>query len=398
MTPNEDFNFDEFTAPARLVYLADFLRIPVPSNLVRMIPNGEVIKSIANIGKEATAIELSIPENQLLNIYNVGKGEDETKADEQEYRMIIGFMAESYLDLDTNLSFSEKLKKRVQISEFVHTSRSQLIEYEEVSLGNPDIDFESLELPSFDSGFQPLDVLLGGLSQTLITFMARPGTGKTSTFLTIMGELRRTQVCNSIWFFSLEMPLAMMLHRAQALMPSVQFKDDDKFFCGQYTPIDVLNKISEHPDPNRVIIYDSPDALGGGGDQRRFVLEEIFRDLVRIKTNAKCVLTASQPRRADRGNLQLDSVAESWQKAWYSDVIVTITDQGRGFDSNFNRLRMTTVKNRFGANNMSVDYGYNYKDLSYKPTASSNEVSGWGNPNELRDASGDFDKEDEPKW
>lgn len=400
MTPQDDFNFDEFAAPARLVYLADILRIPIPSTLVRMIPSGEVIKSIAIIGKEATAIELGIPGNQLLNIYNAGKGENEFKADEQEYRMIIAHMAESYLDLDNNLSFTKKLSKRVEISEFVNTKRSQLIEYEEVSLGNPNIDFKALELPTFNSGFQPLDMLLEGLAQTVIIFMARPGEGKTSTLLTIMGELRRTNACNSIWFFSLEMPLAMMLHRAQALMPIVKFKEDDRFFCGQYSPTDVLNKINEHPDPNRVIIYDNPDALGGGGDQRRFALEEMFRDLVQIKTNSKCVLTASQPRRADRGNLQIDSVAESWQKAWYSDVIITITDQGRGFHTDNNRLRMTTVKNRFGVNNRSVDYGYNYKNLTYTHTQATNEASGWGNPSELRDAVGDtrLTENNQPEW
>lgn len=394
MTENDTFNFDEFTAPARLVYLAEVLRIPVPKTILKLISNGEIIESIVSIGIHATALEKGIEEKQLINVYTVGKGEDETKASEYEFRLIIANMAQSTLDFDDRLSITQKLEKQVSISEFVNSTRSQLIEYEELSLASKEINFNKIEIPSFDTGFQPLDVLTGGLSQTLVTFMARPGTGKTSTFLTIMGELRRTKACNSIWFFSLEMSLNMMQYRAKSLLTSIEFKEDDRFFCGQYTPTDILRMIEANPDPDRVIIYDSPDALGGGGDQRRFVLEEIFRDLVRIKTNSKCVLTASQPRRADGNNLHLGSVAESWQKAWYSDMIITIVDTGRNPVTGMTHLRMATVKNRFGISGRVVEYGYNYSDLTYTNTSSSNEASGWGSPNELRDAVGDVT----PEW
>lgn len=394
MTTSDTFNFDEFTAPARLVYLAEVLRIPVSKVILRLIPNGEIIGSIVDIGIHATALELGIAEKQLMNVYTEGKGEDDTQASEYEFRLIIASMAQATLDFDDKLTITQKLEKHVIISEFVNSTRSQLIEYEEASLAGDSIDFEQIAIPTFNTGFQPLDILTEGISQTLVTFMARPGTGKTSTFLTIMGELRRTNVCNSIWFFSLEMPLQMMQYRAKSLLTSIEFKDDDRFFCGQYTPTDVLRMIDANPDPDRVIIYDSPDALGGGGDQRRFVLEEIFRDLVRIKTNSKCVLTASQPRRADGNNLHLESVAESWQKAWYSDMIITIVDTGRNPRTGMNRLRMATVKNRFGVNGRVVEYGYNYSDLTYTNTHASLEASGWGSPNELRDAVGD----DTPEW
>lgn len=386
MTP-EEFNFNEFTAPSRLIYLADFLRIPVPTKILRLIPNGNIIGSIVSIGLIPTALEMGIEEKQLINVYTEGKGEDVLKASEHEFRLIIGTMAEETVHHNDKLTITERMEKRVEIAEFVMANRSQLIEYEEVSLGS-DIDYNEITLPTFQTGFQPLDMLTGGIAQTLITLMARPGEGKTSTLLTIMGELRRTNVCSSIWYFSLEMPKQMMLYRAKPLLSSIKFKDDDRFFCGQYSPTEVLQMINENPDPDRVIIYDSPDALGGSGE-RRFVLEEIFRDLVQIKTNSKCVLTASQPRRADGQNLRMDSVAESWQKAWYSDMILTLVDLGRNPHTGLNHLSMATVKNRFGQKGLTVDYQYNYVDLTYQDAPDPTDSSGWSDPNELRVAVGD---------
>ncbi len=389
MTDQEEFNFNEFTAPSRLIYLADFLRIPVPKSILRLIPSGDIIGSIVSVGIKSTALEMRIEESQLMNIYNEGKGKDELKASEHEFRILLGIMAEETLIHNENLTITERMTKRVEIAEFVMANRSQLIEYEEISLGG-DIDWNTVELPTFATGFQPLDLLTGGgLAQTLVTLMARPGEGKTSTLLTIMGALRKTNVCSSIWYFSLEMPKQMMLYRAKPLLTSIEFIDGkDRFFCGQYPPSEVLRLINEDPDPDRVIIYDSPDALGGSGE-RRFVLEDIFRDLVQIKTNSKCVLTASQPRRADGQNLRIDSVAESWQKAWYSDMILTLVDLGRNPNTGMNHLSLATVKNRFGQKGLTVDYQYNYADLSYHDAPDPTDSSGWSNPNELREAVGD---------
>jgi len=378
-----------WNAPSRLVYLAEFLRIPIPSKILNLLPTGKILGSIVARGIHATAIEMGIPEDQLMNVYEEGRNQDDTKADEQEYRYLVGKIAEEALEAKAeDLNFSEKLRLGVEISEFVHAKRSQLIEYETASLTSEEMSSESTGLPTFDTGFQPLDILTDGIAQTLVVLMARPGHGKTSTLLTLMGKLRETNVCSSIWYFSLEMPLQMMKYRAKELLKTVEFVDDDIFYCGQYTPTNILSMISENPDPDRIIIYDSPDALGGGGDQRRFVLEDLYRDLVQVKANAKAVFTASQPNRASRA-LSLDSLAESWAKAWYADMVLTLVNQGRAMNSSMNRMRMETVKHRFGVSDRAVEYNYDFNTLKYADTPAVNDASEWNNSNELREAAGE---------
>ncbi len=375
----------------RLMYLAEELRIPVPKSILRLLMGGIIIGSILDIGIRATATEHHLSEDQLMHQYTEGKAADDTSPTEEDFRYLIGKEAMEALEFsDKSYTLTDRLKMGVTIAEFVYEKRSKLIDREEISLADASIDPDNLELPLFKTGFQPFDLLMGGgIPQTLVTLIARPGAGKTSTFLTLMGELRRTHAASSIWFFSLEMPMKAMLYRAKSLKERINFLPDDRFFCGGYTPTEILTLIDENPDSNRVIIYDSPDALGGsGGDQRRFALEEVFRDLIRVKTNCKAVFTASQPRRSDNV-LGLDSFAEAWQKAWYSDIVITLTNTGRMPNSEEARMSMSCVKNRFGVADQVVTYGYRYSSLEWSESKSTFHISGWGDSNELREAAGE---------
>lgn len=366
-----------WTHTPRLIYLANQFRVPVPPKILNLLPEGQLIGSVATRGLQATAVELKIPQQQLQNLYEEGRPSSDEKITEEEFRYLLGAAAMEGVQAK-DLRLTEELSLTSAISDFVKQEQSQLIEYEEVSLAN--VDAEKIHLPMFESGFQPLDVLLGGIAQTLITLIARPGHGKSSTFLALMGELRRTQAASSIWFFSLEMPKTMLLYRASPLFQRVEFKEDDRLYCGSYTPENILDLISKNPDPNRVIIYDSPDALGGGSDQRRFVLEDLYRDLVKVKTNSKAVFTASQPRRTDR-ILSLDSVAESWSKAWYSDTVITLTRRGNmRHKPEYTSMALASVKNRFGISDQEVRFGFNYGTLEYEPAGGLVSTHGWDEP------------------
>ena len=60
--------------------------------------------------------------------------------------------------------------------------------------------------------------------------------------------------------------------------------------------------------------------------------------------------------------MTLASMAESWEKAWYADMVISLNVAG------FQQMRFRCLKNRFGRGGNDVVFDYNLETLE------------WGNP------------------
>lgn len=337
------------------------------------MPQGQLVAAVAKHGTQGTAADLGVSTDQLENLITAGAGSSEGSL--EEFRMLAVQAALSELEMRRDDLPTTAWVKEVSALQFVleDSLSNELVRHETASLG----DLPVLEhIPKFNSGFVPLDQSTGGLYQGILLLIAKPGHGKTSMMLSIMEALRKKNAASSLWFYETEIPMKLMRWRMKPITERTEFKKEDLLVCGNLSIPDIVRQVDEAPDPERVIFIDSPDALAGGSaDTRRFVLESIFRDLVRLKSVCKMVVVSSQPRRND-SKITLESGAEAWAKAWYSDIIVGVSRvnelQGGG-----HRVRLSVVKNRFGIPDQEVSFRYNYGDLSWEAVGKTSTGDGW---------------------
>lgn len=354
---------------SRLIYLAAELQPELPKKeLLKLIPQVEVVTTISKRGLTGASSDLDIPVDQLQVQYDQGKRAGSGSLN--EFRTLLGqiMLAEADLQRD-QLSMTAYLSLVRGITEYIEHEKLVLINTDDVDLGEFSDDSSNVAtIPKFDSGFTPLDFVTQGLYQGILTLIARPGHGKTSIMISVMEEAVKTKAASSVWYYEQEIPKPMMLYRISPSAVRTPFrKGKDRLICGQLTILDIETEIRRHPDPERIVIIDSPDVMAGGtGDQKRFAIEEVYLGLIRIKSLCKAVLVTSWPRRKDR-EITLESGAEAWAKAWYSDIIVGATKLGR-VGQGYNNVRFNTVKNRFGISDTDLTWHYNYSDLSWRIT------------------------------
>jgi len=339
--------------PARAVYLAVETGVKIPKKFLRYIVNGDLINQLAWLGLEGAKVYYDIEESdrQLNSLYLQGKNS-----------------SESALDLDPRLSFTNKLALWGHLSKWISSTKlDDLVMKESGDIGSGG---EGYEIEKWSTGFAPYDQAMGGelpgagFYQGVHVLMAEPGSGKTSTFLKVMSDLRKTDQSSSLWYFSLETPKAMVQARMNPLLQDTTFiEGQDKIFAGLWTIAEVLELIAEDPNPDRIILYDGPDVLAQG-EGKRHILEDIYRDLVVVKGLCKSVFVSSQPRR-EREGMSLQSLAEAWAKAWFADSVTGIE---RVADKVGERhfLKITNFKNRFGPSMTSQIYSIDYANFAYE--------------------------------
>jgi hypothetical protein len=278
--------------------------------------------------------------------------------------MLVAQYLTAELDLRRDeLSLAEWLDRMGEVNTYQKGKGQDLISSDEVSL---DTEVADDDMPKFRSGFDPLDQLMGGLYQGILTLMAKSGHGKTSFMLSIMEALRQNNVAEELWFFETEIPVRLMMYRMRAAKKRTQFTSGDRLICGAISSGEILRRVLDNPNPSRVIFVDSPDVMAGGmGENKRFGIESIYRDLVAVKEKSMLVIAASQVRRKDRLNLTMESVAEAWVKVHYSDMLVGASKLPQ-VSRNFSQVRYSVSKNRFGLADQEVTFGYNYGDLSWE--------------------------------
>lgn len=333
---------------ARLVYLLTKHQVRIPKNLARYIPGSEWLGQL-HLGLGAAVVQLDVPIEQLRRFYE--HGETLGMGSEREARMLLAQMADDEIQR-RDLELPARLDLYSTLNRFVE--QESLIEDAEVVLSDAKIP---AAIPKFHSGFDPLDMVTGGLYQGLLVVMARSGTGKTSLMLTLMEQLVAQNI--PCLFVENEIPQPMMLGRMKPLLARTKFTPRDRLICGGWTARDVLNYVREHPDPERVVFFDGPDVdTGTEGTDLRHTLARAYSDLVRVKGLSRLVVTSSQANRKGE-TIQLNSVAESWSKAWFADMIVGANSLAGG------QMRLKVLKNRFGPRDNSAIFPYNLEDLSW---------------------------------
>lgn len=366
---------------ARLVYLADTHRVRIPNSLVRYVSFGPGLVSISERGLEAAIIADDLPEDQFKELYRAGENNGKKKTNNpgtpEEFRLLVGREIMSALDTARRkgeIPFQEYVNSAQIATDFITSKSDEMFAATEISLRGAALETEFVK---WDSGLEPLDLVFGGLYQGIFTALAKPGHGKTSVMWTLYEMLRRTNASPSLFYYSVEIPEQMMLWRTAPSRKRTKFQEEDRLFCGEWSTAEILERIHKDPNPERIIIIDGPDAMtAGSGEGKRFALERVYRDLLSIKQASKAVFVTSQIRRTDSVPT-LESGAEAWQKAWYSDGMFGITKRqplGQGITS----VRFNVVKNRFGPEGRSLDFNYNYATMSWDlPGAQKSRAEVW---------------------
>lgn len=334
--------FDQSTELARLIYLVVEHRIQLPTKLLHHLPFGsDLARAHSGLGSISDI-------DQVLPLYEEGRRAGE--GSHREAADVIFRLIDAKIQ---HLSPQERLQL-YQLIETIAAGNLSMTAFEEIDLAE---DYPIEPIAKFRSGFTPVDIITDGLYQALLILMGTPGTGKTSIMLSMMESL--VQRGERVWFFENEIPRNLMLSRTSPIRERLGPREGSRIFCGPYDVVSIQEAIKQDPDPDRIIIFDSPDVYSGfKTGERRFDLEEAYRVLTAIKMNAKLVVVSSQPRRGDT-SLSMKSVAESWAKAWYADMIIGLERSGLGM------LKAECHKNRFGPSLRSIFFTYDYRDMTW---------------------------------
>lgn len=351
---------------SRLIYLANDYRPAIPRPFRKFIPHVDILESIAHLGIEGTKVNTGADLGSLNDHYANGARFSEDKGSAEEFRMRVASIVDSALIFDyrSDYSLTERYKLHRQLDSYIQGDDLELVGKAEASLLD---DIHEVEgVMKWKTGLAPLDLCFqDGCYQGLHILMGNPGTGKSSIQQYLMETLRTTNAASSIWYFSLETPLNMVRWRMTPIRMRTKFLEDDRIIAGITSVDEVIERIRENPDPDRVILYDGPDVMSAGSsDGRRFVLEDIFRQLVQVKQMCKAVFVPSQPRRGEQAGLSLESVAESWSKAWYSDTVFGIEALG-GEHNGKKRMKITNFKNRFGPMGHHVYFNVDWENFTH---------------------------------
>lgn len=360
----------------RLVYLASRLErdaIKMPRDIRRYVPNFDLYEEVAKNGLEGAAESLDIPRPQMHKLTELGRVGG--KGSPQEFRLLI---AKEVMDNEalSELAVPRRLGIMSLVDRYVNGATDNIIETDEAALNTTDIPDG---IPKFLTGFTPLDTVLGGdgCYQGILMFMAQPGEGKTSTMVSVMEWLKRSNPDWQMLFFEQEIPLRLMLARMKPVMQRVKFGSRDMIICGQMSIEEIIKRLSKPPiNPDRVVFIDSPDAMPGlGSDNTTRELGHIFRQLVKIKETSCLVVVSTQPNRRVTGPLTKASPANSWEKVWYVDMMVSVAKMGT------NKMRMHTLKNRFGIEGTEVFYQYDLRDFTFDPRSVETQEDDWSDVN-----------------
>lgn len=226
-------------------------------------------------------------------------------------------------------------------------------------------EVEGSDIEKFDSGFYPVDAAQGGFYQGLFAFAGEPGSGKSSILLNLSAQLAKQY---PVWYFQTEIPSHLIESRISILEPEKWHKDS-YFHAGSYSSSSILQKVIKNPDPNRVIVYDSPEIMDSGKSPIEYFLQ-CYQELVQIKLLSRMVIVTSQIKQNVSWNdLGIYSLNDSASKARYVDGIIYL----RNFNGN---LMCKLGKNRFGDTMGTSMVKYNYETMQVEDDAISDLFTG----------------------
>lgn len=327
---SEDINFYDQDAYSRLIYLLKVMKLELPVWLKIKLP-------FANDLDKPIALWSAL----LKAAYR--KGETYGEGDLVELKQC----------LDTVVSAELKnYVERKKFWDYVNTLSTGLFdENEETAL--EDIT-EGQEIEKFHSGFTPFDRVVDGFYKSVVTIAGTPGSGKTSLVLSMMGKLASVY---PVWYFQTEIPSQLIKVRIGQIKPK-KIAPGSMIFCGNYNSESILEKVKKTPDPNRIIIYDSPEIKTDSSDDIVY-FKKVYQDLVAIKMLSRMVVTTSQTKQGITWeDLGIYSLNDAASKARYTDILIYT---GRIGDTD--KVLVKSSKNRFGTLDHTM-LTYDYASLS----------------------------------
>lgn len=372
----------------RLIYLYSKYPLSIPRALHPFVPMKALLDVLPKGLAEAAQVA-QLPFAVVENFYL--EGEDLGPGSEQELRYLLSSVI---FELVENL---ENPALKLELSGALQRFRQQEELFKErvidlTQLDSPELNHLRSTVTKWHSGWEPIDMVLDGiLPHSLVLVMGRTQVGKTTTLMSILAAIKETEPERSVLFVENEIEASLMLWRYERVLRGIPMRRGDQLICGAVSPADLVDFVQAHPDPNRVVFFDSPDVMTATtATEKRHVLENHYINLVRVRSVSHAVFTTSQARRGDM-DLQLDSAAEAWTKAWYADAVVGIQPAGRS-PKGLSRLRIKSLKNRWGPGGRSLVYDFNYETCEISHLKEDDEFE------HRRKRKGEEDEDEEDTW
>jgi len=299
-------------ALARVIYLVDQLDIKLPDWILRKLPLAE------NISQSK-----SLYSPLLTKLYQQGKSYGE------------GTVKELQECLDNVLHAEMKtFDERRKFTRYIESLASGLFK---TNVEKRIQEVEGKDIVKFNSGFEAFDRVIGGFYQGAFCIAGLPGSGKTSLLLALAAAFGKTY---PVWYFQTEIPAGLIESRIELLSPKT-WKEDSYLHVGNYSSASILEKVKANPDPNRIIVYDSPEIKDVSIDTLDY-FTATYQDLVQLKLLSKCVFVTSQVKQNISWNdLGIYSLNDSASKARYLDGIIYLSQFA-------DTTLIKSAKNRFG--------------------------------------------------
>ncbi len=346
---------------ARLMYILHTNKgLKIPEKLTGLIPGGEWIRAMSDLGPGGAGVDLSLVDKLLAEGGKLGDG------NVKEGVIIMQQLVDETMREDLKMPLDRRLMIYRLLDNMTAMANGDT---EIIDMSDPG---EIQKLPKFDTGFTPFDVILGGFYQAIVLILAPPGTGKTSILISMMEALRNNNYPGELMYVENEIPPAMMKGRLYDVFNRTNFVKGDQMICGPWSASSILEYVKENPDPDRIIFFDSPDVMVGqtSGEGKRFYLENEFLKLIEIKRKSKLIVASSWPNRKNTQVQHQYDVSEAVAKSWYSDAIIGMNPAG-------GLLQLLSLKNRFGPSNTELTFDYNYVDMTWDAETITQEAEFW---------------------
>lgn len=319
---------------ARLFYLVWELKVTLPRVLWPLIPGGHWLREVKSLVDPAGG--RSAAEARRLYVLGASLG---TPSLEELRHLLVSILEKQ----SPRLSGAQWLEIGPALSS-LSDGRTSLLSGEVIQ--SMDSITEVPAYPRYSSGLLPVDsVLGGGLSSGIYLFIGAPSAGKSSLMMMLAEALALSHPESSLVYLQTEMPEGAFKSRMRPIFQRTQFKSSDTLICGLWSPSRLVEFLEEKPDPNRIVIYDSPDPilLSGETSNIRSSISQAWLNFIRIKQElAKTVIVTSWSRRGESTSLRLESGAEGAAKERFSDAVVGIMPDGH------NSVLLECFKNRMG--------------------------------------------------
>lgn len=233
--------------------------------------------------------------------------------------------------------------------------------------GDGEMDFDAvIETPPFTkTGFWPLDQIAGerGLPQEVVTLLARPESGKTTVALSVACEWRRANI-GPVWFIQTELAASAMRMKIDGMMqPGEKLwrPGIDRLVFGRRSADNALDYLIAHPDPDRLVIFDSIGGHCGQGDssasRERFA--ELFDKLMQVKNSSRMALACGHVKRGvDMADIE--SAAGSSAVERFSGCLFYMDKDPTTFPDGTSQIQIESLKNRYHGHVRRFNFRYDY--------------------------------------